>query len=197
MAIPPARQGPTHLGAVLAGTRAATLKRSRAAVDRDTWKRAVGRRIAERTEVGALRGDELTVYVASAAWAQELSLLTREITGCLEALAIQVTKIRFQVRSDLGRAPARAVRAPKKKQPVLPLPPELEARLSRIADDELRAAIAQAAGLALARVAKKPVSAAQPKARDPRAAEARNARQAPESAGVSSANLRKRGERSG
>ena len=195
---PPARRAPTHLGAVLAGTRQATLKRSRAAVDRDTWKRAVGRRIAERTEVGALRAGELTVYVASAAWAQELSLLTREITGCLEALGIEVTQLLFRVRSELARTPTRPVPTPK-AAPARPLPPELSTRLSRIADDELRAAIAQAAGLALARLdgTSKAPNADRPMARAPRGVEAKSARSDQRTVAAPGAAPGKRGARSG
>jgi hypothetical protein len=142
---------PTPLGDVLASTRQVTLKRSRAAVDRDTWRRAVGRRIADRTDVGSLRAGELTVYVASAAWAQELSLLTREITSVLEVTGIRVERCRFRVRPDLGR-PRSQVPA-KTSKPRQPLPPDLEERLSRIDDEELRSAIAEAASLALTRLA--------------------------------------------
>lgn len=142
---------PTPLGEVLAGTRQVALKRSRAAVDRDTWRRAVGRRIAERTDVGSLRNGELIVYVASAAWAQELSLLTREISGVLEVSGIRVEKIRFRVRTELAR-PSEPLPA-RRQKPRLPLPQELQERLSRVDDAELRDAIAEAAGLALSRLA--------------------------------------------
>jgi hypothetical protein len=169
-----------------------TLKRSRAALDRDTWRRAVGRRIAERTDVGSLRDGELTVYVASAAWAQELSLLTREITSCLEALGIRVERVRFRVRADLAKNPKSAA-APARPKHVRPLPPELSERVARIEDPELRAAITQAAGLALTRLeheasaatrrrATKGPSAGPRAARGLPGAEAGSARPGPESA---------------
>lgn len=156
------RVTPTPLGDVLAGTRQVALRRSKAALDRDTWRRAVGRRIAERTDVGALRDGELTVYVASAAWAQELSLLTREITGCLEALGIHVQRVRFSVRTEL-RLRTQKAPAPKPRK-VRPLPPQLAAQIDRIEDTELRDAIREAAGLALARIDKE---AAEPRRTTP------------------------------
>jgi len=180
----PSAGTPTPLGEVLAGTRQVALKRSRAAVDRDTWRRAVGRRIADRTDVGALRAGELTVYVASAAWAQELSLLTREIASVLEASGVHIERVRFRVRTELARKPPRERRSPHPRQA---LPSELEARLAGIDDVELREAIGEAATLALSRLTAEQArrSAPAPKrgdvteapqsARDPRAVAARSA----------------------
>ncbi|MFZ5890315.1 MAG: DUF721 domain-containing protein [Myxococcota bacterium] len=157
---------PTALGDVLDGTRRVTLQRARAAVDRDTWRRAVGRRIAERTDVGQIKQGELTVYVASAAWAQELSLLTREIAERLAAHGIRVEKVRFRVKAQ--GLPAAAPRAESKPKPAppKPLPAELRAHLERVADDELRGAIAGAAELALSRLSnpKRPAATQKPTA---------------------------------
>lgn len=168
---------PTALGDVLDGTRRVTLQRSRAAVDRDTWRRAVGRRIAERTDVGQLKQGELTVYVASAAWAQELSLLTREILERLGAHGVRVEKVRFRVKTQ--QAPQRAERPAREVKPApppKPLPAEFRARLDRVPDDELRGAIAGAAELALARLARGVEVTSKPQAaRSPRAAGARSA----------------------
>lgn len=202
--------GPTALGDVLDGTRKVTLRRSRAAIDRVTWRYAVGRRIAERTQVGALHKDELTVYVASAAWAQELSLLTQEILERLRGLGIVVAKVRFRVQSDLARskAPAPSTPVPVPRE----LPAELHARLAKIGDPELRSAIADAAGLALARLEQKAhaaaekraakrapaasrASAAPPAARGPRDAAARSAPTDRGPASGPSAYPRKRGAR--
>lgn len=168
-------RAPTAIADVLAGTRRVALKRSRAAVDRDTWRRAVGRRIAERTDVGPLRNGELTVYVASAAWAQELSLLTREIAGCLEALGIRVETVRFRVRTDLARPP-RQQPSPAPAPPTRPLPPEIQERLSTITDVELRSAIADAAGLALSRLARQTAAAQTAQERRPVSAKTKTRR---------------------
>ncbi|MGC4088901.1 MAG: DUF721 domain-containing protein [Polyangiaceae bacterium] len=169
---------PTALGDVLDGTRKVGLQRARAAVDRDTWRRAVGPRIAERTDVGQLKQGELTVYVASAAWAQELSLLTREIMERLQAHGVRVEKVRFRVKTQA--APAKTAARPQPKAaPAKPLPADLRAHLDRVGDDDLRRAIAGAAGLALSRLAARatnaPATSAPPAARNPRAAAARSA----------------------
>ena len=188
---------PTALGDVLDGTRRVTLKRARAAVDRDTWRRAVGRRIAERTDVGALKQGELTVYVASAAWAQELSLLTREILERLAAHGVKAEKVRFRVKTQPMQSPppgskAEAPAAP----PPKPLPAELRAHLERVGDDELRGAIAGAAELALSRLSRGALpTSAPPNARSPRGVAARSAPSDQSSPRASAARPRKRAER--
>lgn len=208
----PPRPGPTPLGDVLSATRRVTLSRSKAALDKESWRLAVGRRIAERTEVGSLRQGELTVYVASAAWAQELSLLTREICERLASAGVTVERVHFRVRAGLGKA--QSPLSERKKVPVPPLPSELAARISRIGDDELRAAITQAAGLSLARLAAAPkrspevpsvkrgapsraATSTLPAARDPRAAAARSAPKAQSSVATGAAARDKPGTRRG
>jgi len=126
--------GPSTLADVLEGTRRVTLQRTRAAVDKGTWLHAVGTRIAERTEVGQLRDGELMVHVASAAWAQELSLLTREILERLASHGVKAARIRFRVRPELGAAKPKAVsptlaHGPDSTRPPAKLPDELRARL--------------------------------------------------------------------
>lgn len=195
-----ARPEPTSVADVLEGTRHATLKRSGAALDRHSWRRAVGRRIAERTEVGALRAGELCVFVASAAWAQELSFLTKEILERLARQGLKAERIRFRVKEGLG-AP-RVARPARPEPPPVALPQELAAHLATVKDDELRGAITRAAGLALSRLAaraeqeRRPARAAtstKPGARAPRAAAARSAPKAQRSAESSEARSRKRG----
>lgn len=191
-------KGPTAVGDVLASTRRVALKRSRAAIDGETWRHAVGRRIAERTEVGGLREGELTVYVASAAWAQELSLLTGEIVARVSGFGIRVERIRFRVRTELALRGQKPQPKPRPR-PKHALPAELSERLSRIEDEELRAAITDAAGLALSRLAggSEPASAGQRSARAPRAAEERNAQKDRTSAARSEASRRTPAKRSG
>lgn len=164
---------PTALGAILEETRRTTQARARVGLDRTAWRHAVGRRIAERTEVGAIKAKELTIYVASAAWAQELSLLTSEIVERIRAQGVDVERLRFRIRSEL-KAPAHARKEPTRPPP-RPLPSELAARLQRIGDDELRQAIAEAAGLALTRLHAEQTTSKQPSARTPRGAATRTA----------------------
>jgi hypothetical protein len=208
-----ARPQPTAVGDVLEGTRHATLQRSGAALDRHSWRRVVGRRIAERTEVGALRAGELSVFVASAAWAQELSFLSKEILERLGRQGVKAQRIRFRVKTGLGEPrPQRAAPPPRPQQE---LPAELKAHLARVEDDELRSVIAEAAGLAFARLSAPPrrkaeaaakqasglprrEAAAEPtsarrSARAPRDAAARSAPKDRSSAGSRGAPPRKRG----
>jgi len=169
------RHAPASLSDVLADTRRTTQARSGRALDRTTWRHAVGRRIAERTEVGPLRGDELTIFVASAAWSQELSLLSAEILERLNAHGVTATRLRFRVRTDLA-AEKPAPKAKRLAQP-RPLPAEIATRLAHVQDDELRRAIAEAAGLALSRTEAPRPTSKKPVARTPPAAGARTAPQ--------------------
>lgn len=174
-------RAPTALGDVLEGTRRAALKRAREAVDRETWLRVVGRRIAERTEVGALKGGELIVHVASAPWAQELSFLTPEIRARLAEVGVNVERIRFRVKSELPKSKAEPTPQPTRNHRAA-LPKELTNRLESISDEELRRAISGAAGLAIGRISsdetrpRGPAPSVKPRvAPAPRSAEARNA----------------------
>ena len=174
------RVAPSTLGEVLAESRKFALERSKAPMDRDSYRLAVGRRIAERTELGELKRGELTVYVASPAWAQELSLLAPQMIERLSERGLAVKRLRFRLQDNpAAKKPAAAKQPP---APHKPLPPELDARLQRVDDDELRRAIAGAAGLALGRTAgarSEPATSTQPSARGPRSAAARSAPQAP------------------
>jgi hypothetical protein len=137
-------------------------------IDRETWRRAVGERIAARTEPGRLRNGVLTLHVASAAWAQELSFFTTDLLARVKELGVAVTGLRFQVRPIAGRAvtPA-AASAPRARAA---LPPDIEERLRAVSDPALRAAIAEAAALGLATRA-----SSAPRARGPRSVAERSA----------------------
>ena len=180
---------PASLGSLLASSRDAAARLAGTAIDREQWRRVVGERIAARTEPGAKRGRELLVYVASASWAQELSLLVSEIVVRLKAVGIHVDTVRFSVREI--KPPARNVPALKPTVRKAALPPALNQQLAGIADAELRDAIAEAAGLWLAldepqaqAQASKPARPSQrppatstrPNARGPRDAESQSAR---------------------
>jgi len=162
------RRAPSPIGVLLEEARDISARAGGVVIDRENWRRAVGERIAERTEPGRLRAGVLTLNVASAAWAQELSFFVPDLLARVAALGVRATSIRFQVRPSAARtrptAPARSA-APRAK-----LPPELEAKLAGVADPALRAAIAEAATLGLGR----PALSSAPRARDPRGAATRN-----------------------
>jgi len=142
------RNKPAALGALLASSREAAARYAGTAIDREQWRRIVGERIAARTEPGAKRGRELTVHVASASWAQELSLLVNEIVARIRAAGITVDTVRFRVKEVA--APTRDPAALKPVYRKAVLPSTLAAQLNGIDDPELRDAIGEAAALWLA-----------------------------------------------
>jgi hypothetical protein len=187
------RNKPAALGSLLASSREAAARYAGTAIDREQWRQIVGERIAARTEPGAKRGRELTVHVASASWAQELSLLVNEIVARLKAAGVHVDTVRFRVKEIA--APTRDPAARKPVYRKAALPGALNDQLERIDDVELRAAISEAAALWLAldeapskaRSTRRPPApsapppppsptSARPNARAPRAAESQSAR---------------------
>ena len=178
------RQKPASLGSLLATSRDAAARHAGTAIDREQWRRIVGERIASRTEPGPKRGRELTVYAASASWAQELSLLVNEIVVRIRAAGVAVDTVRFAVRELQARA--RDPAAPRPAVRKAALPSALNRQLDGIADAELRDAIAEAASLWLARdepatptkrpSIRPPPTSVRPGARSPRDAESQSAR---------------------
>jgi hypothetical protein len=166
---PAARRSPSPIGALLEQVRDVSARAGGVVIDRVTWRRAVGDRIAERTEPGRLRSGVLTVHVASAAWAQELSFFTADLLVRVKELGIPASSLRFQVRplttESREVAPSRAV--PLRAA----LPDDVKERLARVDDPALRAAIAEAAALSLA-----PRASSGRLARGPRSAAARSDR---------------------
>lgn len=169
------------LGELLDGARVVSAQRGRVALDRDTWRRVVGERIARRTEPGSLVGGVLTIYVASAPWAQELSLLTSELLGRLEPLGLRIASVRFHVRQRIQGPAAQPKRRPASRAP---LPGELQTRLDSVEDPELRQVITEAAELWLGRLDKLSAKSAAPA---PRSAAARSGPSATSSGRRSSA----------
>jgi Dna[CI] antecedent, DciA len=109
------------------------------------WSAAVGTRIAARTRPLQLDRGVLLVRVASATWAQELTLLSDAIIAQLRGRAMHVRALRFRVGSveAPARPPARSeVRT---APPAAPLPPSVKRELALVSDVELREAIATAA----------------------------------------------------
>jgi predicted nucleic acid-binding Zn ribbon protein len=110
------------------------------------WRRAVGERLAVKTHPERVNEGVLTVRVPSSTWAQELSLLSEVVLERLAAAGHRLQKLRFHVAGTSApvEAPVTVVRR-------ATLPSTLAASIERIEDPELRAAIAEAASLSLAR----------------------------------------------
>lgn len=160
---PPAVRQPTPLGALLDDTRAIAARRAGQGVDPLVWREAVGLRIAERTRPGRVEGRTLEVQVESSVWAQELSLLSRTLCERLRERGIAVSQLRFRVRPMTTERATPARRPPPPASARAPLPAELEARLARVEDLELREAIAEAASEWLNLDQRTPRSRAAPK----------------------------------
>jgi len=160
------------LGELLDGARVVSAERGKVAIDRDTWRRLLGDRVARRTEPGGLSGGVLTIYVASAPWAQELSLLTNELLERLKPLGLRISSVRFRVRQQIQGSLSQQRRRPAARAA---LSDELKRRVASIEDAELRQVIADAAELSLGRVDKLNAKSAAPA---PRSAAARSDRSA-------------------
>lgn len=124
---------------------------------RRVWREVVGDRVAARSEAGWLKGDVLTVRVASPVWAQELTMLSEPILSGLAERGVHARQLKFRV-TDLGRPNSTPRRSPVKAPPPAPraqLPPDLARRLAQIEDPELRQRMQDAAELTLARTTKR------------------------------------------
>ncbi len=109
------------------------------------WEAAVGSRIAARARPLKLERGVLHVRAASSTWAQELSMLGDVITEQLRARGLPVQSLRFRVGKveAVARPPWREeVRSAPKEAP---LPFEVRRELGKVADPDLRDAIAKAA----------------------------------------------------
>lgn len=109
----------------------------------ETWRQAVGPRLADRTRPVQLVAETLTVEVESSTWAQELSFLSGTILSRLRESGIVLKDIRFRTKRTSHRP--RPKLKPAKVAQRAPLPPDLSAKLEKIGDPELRDAIARAA----------------------------------------------------
>jgi predicted nucleic acid-binding Zn ribbon protein len=145
------RRGIEPLGLVLSRDRSTKtmLAEPVAPIEPRIWELAVGTRIARRTRPLRIDRGVLHVIAASAAWAQELSLLSEPILAELRKRGHALTSLRFRVGPV--EAPRAAVaNAPRRRIPLAaPLDPALCRALERVADPELRAAIERAARIQL------------------------------------------------
>jgi len=122
------------------------------------WNRSVPRRLVEHARPVRLTRGVLLVHVSSSVWANELHYLTDDLLTRLREHAPEsrIEKIRFQV-GPLPDIPTRPREDPPPPEPVrlASLPDELGRALSRVEDDDLRKAIAEAATTSLARQRRK------------------------------------------
>jgi hypothetical protein len=165
----------TRLASLLTSARAIATTQNSCVIDRESWRRTLGDRIAQRSEPESLRGTTLTILVASSVWAQELSLLAPEIIQRLQHAGICISELRWRV-GKLSAPTSPKAKTPK-VVPLLQLPAEIERSLNAVKDAELRDAIFQAAAHMLARQQRalqdRGASARQPNAQAPLCAEPR------------------------
>lgn len=146
-------RGPEPLGAVLATTDARRSRAQPPPVDLRVWEASVGTRIAARARPVRLDRGTLHVVAASSTWCQELALLSETIVAGLVARGVAVQALRFRVGpvtsldrdGQAKRLPRPQGDAHRRAPPEAPLPPSVERALTRVPDEELRAAIATAA----------------------------------------------------
>lgn len=146
------RRGPEPLGAVMSRERSTSkfVAAQVGPIAAKDWEVAVGSRIAQRTRPSRLERGVLTVTVSSAAWSQELSLLSAAILEQLRRRGHAVTALRFQVGKLEPLESTSASPGPRKRVPLqAPLDPELASALAAVDDEELRAAIERAARMSL------------------------------------------------
>jgi len=119
------------------------------------WSRSVPPRILDHARPVRLARGVLIVHVSSSVWANELHYLSDDLLKRLREAAptTGIERIRFQV-GPLPDIPKHAQSAPAPPQPIrlASLPEELGRALSRVEDDALRKAIADAATTSLARI---------------------------------------------
>jgi hypothetical protein len=137
------------VGDVLVGTQEFIARRTGAVMSHEEWRRIVGAKVAGRSRVGGLSRGTLTIKVASSAWSNELSFLRADIIERLALAGYEVSALRFRVDPNPFQEKAAPVRRFGPQPQKQDLPPELEDRLSRIEDPNLRAAIREAASWSL------------------------------------------------
>jgi hypothetical protein len=115
---------------------------------RAAWPHAVGKEIARRTDVLAIRGRTLLVRVTDAGWQKVLHRMERDILARMKHLAgdLGPMSLGFSLGpvADSAEAPPPA---PRHDPP--PVPAEVEAAAAAIDDTELRASFLRAAALYL------------------------------------------------
>ena len=138
-----------RLASLLEETRTKAAINSGQLIDRETWRRILGDRIAQHSVPRTCRGKTLTVAVGSSVWAQELSLLMPDIIRRLQGAGFGVSDLRWQVQPLPPNEPSPITA--KRHPPLARLPNEIELALVKVKDLELRHAIQEAAAHVMAR----------------------------------------------
>ena len=139
----------THLASLLDSVRTSAAAHSGRVIDRETWRRLLGDRLACKSEPERLHARTLTIVVTSSVWAQELSFLAPEIVERLRNAGIEVDTLRWKVGSP--KSVSRPASEKARVVPVHQLPTELDRALDAVDDAELRKAIHTAAAHVLGR----------------------------------------------
>ncbi len=135
------------------------------------WRAAVGPRIADQTVPVTLDSGVLVVRTSSSTWASELSMLSETILARLRQSGVEVSRLVFRTgKIELPQRPVER-RATRTVPPPVELPSTLRRELDGVADEELKAAIRDAAARSLANEAHESPRGA----RGPRGAETRSA----------------------
>jgi len=142
---------PSLLGSLLSKVERQAARAARWSIDPAIWRAAVGARVAERARPWGMSQGVLTVEVASAVWAQELSLLSREIIPRLVERGVPIKALRFRVNESLGKKARTQQRVREQADRVrpLPLPADLQRQVDAIEDDDLRRSVQKAASYSL------------------------------------------------
>lgn len=135
---------PEALQQVLARSGEDRFAPNRAPIPPHVWAAAVGARIAERTRPVAVENGVLIVRAATSVWASELSLLSDALVARLRAAGVGVRALRFRVGTIEPPEHATELRTTKVPRPI-ELDSQVSRAISRVKDDELREAIADAA----------------------------------------------------
>jgi hypothetical protein len=143
-------EAPLTLDAVLREDTSKDFAVSKVVIAHGTWRDVVGAKVATHAQPESLSHGTLVICVKSSSWANELSFLTDVITNKLRLHGVEVRRIRFRVGevTSFERPPERRVF--RKVPAPIALPPQLEADLRRVEDDELSAVLRDAAAHSLA-----------------------------------------------
>ena len=114
------------------------------------WEAAVGSRIANRAQPMRLERGILSVRVANAAWANELSLLSADILRQLAERGVEVKALRFKVGQIRRPAKARRGKPRNAAPPDAKLPSQLRQQVAAIDHEPLKEALAEACAKSLA-----------------------------------------------
>ncbi len=118
------------------------------------WCRVVPTRIAKNARPVGLKRGVLIVHTSTSAWANSLQYETEAFLAAIHKHApeAKIKKILFRVGPlpDLPLVP-RPKKAPPPPTPLAELPESVARELSRIASDEVRAAVARAVAVGLGR----------------------------------------------